>query len=404
LKLVRPLFRASVVALFASASSTAHAVIGADDVVPAATLLVPRFEVEPGVANGKTTIVSFHNARATPVLTNVTVWSDLGVVVEHFPVYLRGYDAVSFDLREVFEVGYPRTVAQDPSYPTCDGVLPLAPRTPANAAALKARLTGKASDGLCYGQDRADGRLRGYLTVDVVRQCGGAAPGTDAYFATDGSGTAAYDNALLGDYFIVDTNRGEAFADAAVHIEASVDSPLTTGTAYTFYGGIAGFDAADRREALPGTWMAPFDGSRGEIWVWRDPKQRVAPFACATKPSFLPLPVEDLGSFDFISDYDNLFARTPPVTGLLGDVLSSVTVGPGGSLSVPFAAGQLYLSTHGSVTGATTVPLADALAGQSYVTTFMKPKAFGSETPIMLGLRATSLDSATRPRHLHTGP
>src|SRR5688572_6616272 len=87
-----------------AASAPAAAVIGAMDVVPSATLLLPYFEVSLD-ANGVTTLLAVNNAADTAALTHFTVWSDQGVVVLDFQCYLTGYDVVTINLRDVLVDG-----------------------------------------------------------------------------------------------------------------------------------------------------------------------------------------------------------------------------------------------------------------------------------------------------------
>ncbi|HYG64047.1 MAG TPA: hypothetical protein VEL74_15840, partial [Thermoanaerobaculia bacterium] len=56
-------------------SGQAFAVINTIDDVPAATLLLPYFEVYLNNANGVTTLFSINNASATAVLAHVTLWT-----------------------------------------------------------------------------------------------------------------------------------------------------------------------------------------------------------------------------------------------------------------------------------------------------------------------------------------
>lgn len=57
----------------------AGAVIGTLDDVPAATLQLPYFEVDPGNSSGITTILKIRNAASDPVVAHLTVWSNLSV-------------------------------------------------------------------------------------------------------------------------------------------------------------------------------------------------------------------------------------------------------------------------------------------------------------------------------------
>src|ERR1700719_2018972 len=111
------------------------------DAVPAATLLLPYFEVDLNNPNGLTTLFSVNNASATAVLVHVVMWSDLAVPVLDFNVYLTGYDVQSVNLRDIIVNGnLPQTAStgqdpndtispkgsfsQDINFATCMGQLP----------------------------------------------------------------------------------------------------------------------------------------------------------------------------------------------------------------------------------------------------------------------------------------
>ena len=90
----------------------AFAVIGTIDDVPAATLLLPYFEVDlDNPVTGVNTLFSINNASATAVLAHVTVWSDQSVPVLDFDVYLTGYDVQTISLRDIFVNGIVPTTA-----------------------------------------------------------------------------------------------------------------------------------------------------------------------------------------------------------------------------------------------------------------------------------------------------
>src|SRR6185436_8654026 len=83
------------------AAGTAEARVGTIDNVPAATLLLPYFEVNLNDPNGITTLFTINNASATAVLAHVTLWSDLSVPTLAFNVYLTGYDVQSINVRDI---------------------------------------------------------------------------------------------------------------------------------------------------------------------------------------------------------------------------------------------------------------------------------------------------------------
>src|SRR6185369_1389066 len=112
-KLAVALALTSLVAL----GGQAFAVICTVDDVPAATLLLPYFEVNLSDSNGQTTLFSINNASATAVLAHVVVWSDLSVPVLDFNVYLTGYDVQSINMRDILAGALPQTASagQDPT-------------------------------------------------------------------------------------------------------------------------------------------------------------------------------------------------------------------------------------------------------------------------------------------------
>src|SRR3954453_16150880 len=79
----------------------ASAILCNIDVSPAATLLLPYFEVDLSNPNGLTTLVSVNNSSAQAVLAHVTIWSDLSVPVLAFNIYLTGYDVQTINLRDI---------------------------------------------------------------------------------------------------------------------------------------------------------------------------------------------------------------------------------------------------------------------------------------------------------------
>src|SRR5262249_1299624 len=132
----------AIIGLLAT-GQTAHALIGTIDDVPAATLLLPYFEVDLANPAGVTTLFSVNNASATAVLVHVVMWTDLSVPILDFNVYLTGYDVQSVNLADILLKGnLPRTASagqdpndtispkgafsQDINFASCSGQLPIA--------------------------------------------------------------------------------------------------------------------------------------------------------------------------------------------------------------------------------------------------------------------------------------
>ncbi len=170
-KLVLPILLLALLA----ANGAANARVCSLDRAPAATLLLPYFEVDLDRPSGRTTLVSVNNASAQAVLTNITLWSDLGVPVLWFQMYLTGYDVQTLNLRDVFNGLLPRTASagqdpgdtisprggfsQDIDFPSCNGIFPLPNLPPAFVEHLRLSLTGRASailEGKCAGQNLGD--------------------------------------------------------------------------------------------------------------------------------------------------------------------------------------------------------------------------------------------------------
>jgi len=305
----------------------AFAVIGTIDDVPAATLLLPYFEVDINAAtpSGVNTLFSINNASATAVLAHVTVWSDQSIPVLDFDVYLTGYDVQTISLFDILKNGnLPRTasagqdtnpqispkgpISQDINFASCGGILPYAnPALSANFRNhLQQILQGNQSPttGTCYGSKHNDNILRGYVTVDTVNACNVLFPSQllppENYqaFLTD-------QNVLWGDYFYVNTTQNFASGETLVHIEAS-PTAFTPGQ-HTFYGRYNGASATDHREALPTTMAARYinggDFTGGtDFVVWREggDQNSAVSYNCNLQgPSqWYPLDATQIGIFD----------------------------------------------------------------------------------------------------------
>lgn len=279
----------------------AGAVTGTHDNVPAATLLLPYFEVDLGNPDAITTVFSVSNASATAALANVTLWSTEGVSVLNFNVYLTGYDLQPVSLRDVLNGVLPRTasagqdpadtispkgpLSQDVNFASCTGVLPPpASLSAAEITDLQMALTGRPIPGqgnLCASANQGDNVARGYVTVDAVSACTALDPDEAGY-----SGVITRQNIFFGDWAIVHPQQNFSSGDLLVAIEAGTNAALSTPGNYTFYGRYNGGSAADRREPLGLKWAQPrVNESPGvgqsALWVWRDNKRVVMPFNCA---------------------------------------------------------------------------------------------------------------------------
>lgn len=266
------------------------------DAVPAATLLLPYFEVDLGNAAGANTTFSIQNVGPTGVLTKVELWSDLAVPAGGFMMYLKPRERRTVDLRNVLNCALPATVNPAGTFPSCAGALP-----PSAAFCAtydwKNTLSGKAStflSGKCGGRDFNDSIARGYLTIDTMNGCTTRYQGDPGFWSSGGTGDASNQNVLAGDFALANTSTGPAFSAPLVSIEARVADPETsTVGGATFYGTEDSWVAADNREPLAGIYgpryITPLRVASTDLIVWRDPKVKQGGFTCGTVPAWYPL-------------------------------------------------------------------------------------------------------------------
>jgi hypothetical protein len=364
--------------------------IGTIDNVPAATLLLPYFEVDLASTEGVTTLFSINNASATAVLAHVTIWSEWSVPIIDFDVYLTGYDVATINLRDIIVNGViPRTasVGQDPgdtisnqgplsqdiNFASCTGVLPYGPISASFRAHIQQALSGQPmtlSGGLCAATPGNISIARGYITVDTVNACNQLFPNSAGYFIDGGAGVATNQNVLWGDYFIVDSANNFAQGMTLVHVEAAAGlTCLVAGTTpATFYCRYA--LGADDREALGSKFAVRylqggvFDGGTS-LLSYRDPSPN-AQFgslrSCASPPTILRQ--ANLSIFD---EEENLITIT---TGPSGEPIPQQNPFPyeanrtvlGDDLTTgSFSFGWLFVNLNGANTGA------DADKNQAYL-------------------------------------
>ena len=299
----------------------AFAVVGANDSVPAATLLLPYFEVDLNNSNGVTTLFSVNNASAAPALAHVTIWTDMSVPILDFDVYLTGYDVQSFNLRDILVDGIlPQTGAAisnqgdyslaNSNFPGCNpgpgtGAPVYAPLPATVVGIIQDALTGVAlragqAVGLCAGVPYGDGIARGYITIDSVSVCSTEFPSNPGYFVDGGQGTANNNNVLWGDYFYVDVANAFAQGESLVHVEADgvtlgagvPSCDITDFNPTTYYCRYNTVPGEDNREALPSMWASrylqggAFSGGT-DFLVWRTTNDVEGTFTCGALPFFL---------------------------------------------------------------------------------------------------------------------
>ena len=410
---------AMTVALAAPASAQGIEPIPTVADQPAATLLLPYFEVDLANPAGANTYFTINNASGTAVLAHVTIWSAMHVPVYTFDVYLTGYDAQQVDMRDVLSGVLPQTASfgqdpgdaispqgpssQDINFASCSGgSLPPAALPQATIDHIRNSLTGAPSaqaSGMCATIPDGTRVARGYVTVDTVNSCSLLTPGDPGYFGPGGTGVATNQNVLWGDAISTNHLGGLDASDGSplVHIRADAADPKTSVPGnYTFYGRLVNWSAADNREPLSTTFLVRYvlgaAFSKTDVTVWRDAKIKQNFFPCAGKPTWYPLGLTQLVFFDEQEHPAGLFTNTsfspvPPVnTATFPLGTQRVAVG-GPELPTPFNFGWMYLNLATAVAGANGP--ADFGSAQAWVE--VRQKGSGK---FSVGYPATMYDSA----------
>ncbi|HEX7680414.1 MAG TPA: hypothetical protein VF713_19945, partial [Thermoanaerobaculia bacterium] len=288
--------------LCGSALAAVPASINNDDscdlkVGPAATLLLPYFEVDPNPkVQGQTTLFTITNVSRYPQIAHVTLWTDWAFPVLTFNLFLTGYDVQAINLYDVIVRGTvappsgttPATTPGTLSLGASGGNLRPALDCASNPSLLPASITNAVRTSLTTGVYNPGGGVTacstaggvhanaiGYATIDVVANCTNLLPTDPAYYTTD----LLFDNVLIGDYEQLGgapagTGPAASFdatGNPMVHIRAvpeggGAGSIVATGLPYTFYDRYTP-DAArtiDRRQPLPSAFAARYiEGGTG---------------------------------------------------------------------------------------------------------------------------------------------
>jgi len=402
------------------------------DAVPAATLLVPYFEVDLDSTDGRTTLFSVNNASAAPALAHVTLWTDWSQPSVDFDMFLTGYDVITVNMRDVFNGNIPITAdAQsdgadtisphgdnpgwDGSFTDCGNFFPFFSNPVITGDNLVRVVNGHTGNDVlgngCMASSHGDNIARGYITIDNAVRCSIEFPSDAGYFGGLDP-VASNENQLWGDYFIVDPANSFAFGDNLVHVEAdSAFDSAGAPTGYTFYGRYTGLTGgADNREPLGTTWgaryltAAPFDGT--DLIVWRDSTSSDTNtfYDCSGTtdpgPSWYPMNETEVVAFNEEEDAVELCFSGP------GGVISPPSEGSDptcfpletqrvamgvGDLASPFENGWVYLNLNvgnDTVDGDVDFGTLGTLA-QSYVAASVQASGL-----FQVGLQAIALTSA----------
>jgi hypothetical protein len=372
--------------------------------LPAATLLIPYFEVNLGVAGTETTIVTVTNTSHLPQAFAMTLWTDYGYPVVTFRYYLTGYDVVSINLYDVIRRGQvgggDRGTGSDVSPvgrlsgPNAETDTDNPNLDEASCRNLPVQLPqvyiSRMRDAFTLGRFDTVGTVPGcqniggvhtnavgYATIDVVSACAATLPTDVSYFANE----IGWSNVLMADYLQVDGANDFAQGSPAVHIRAIPEggtSASRTNNNFTrsFYSHLQpnANRTRDGRQPLPSTFAARWisgGGSGFETFfkIWRG-VETPANAACAIyDDNGAKIPMTEVVRFDEEENPETTFFGTiadPPMGPALWLPATSLTqveaehfpVNSNGAVG-----GWMYFNLHDGD---------DAYASQNWVVTSMR--------------------------------
>jgi len=341
---------------------------------PAATLLLPYFEVDLTGTSGQTTLFTVTNVAQYPQIAHVTLWTDYAYPVMSFNLFLGGYAVQSINLADVLI----RNTIVSASGITPGSVWPAAnPNLRASIdcatipgvvpATIMAEVRRALTTGGTSSCNRAVGGAHanaiGYATIDVVASCTSRSPADPLYYAND----LLFDNVLIGDYQQHGPHPGgttassfDATGNPMVHIRAvpeggGAGSNVGTRLPYTFYDRYTPSTTRtiDRRQPLPSTFAARYlEGGPGafatNLTIWRE---GFGIGSCADASASANMAVSELVKFD---EHENpstsapCSTRCPAPPQLLLPVTCSIETSdsPAGPGFVGDTGGWMYLNLN----------------------------------------------------------
>lgn len=255
-------------------------------VTPAATLLLPYFEVDYKSPSNSAvnTLFALTNTSSIPQIVHITLWTDWSFPVLDFNIFLTGYDVQTINLYDIISRGVipvtglnesnfgPASADTNPNWVTglagsgvCNSLPGPIPST--LLGAIQTALTTGVYAGCSGKVGGTHDNAIGYLTADTAGTCTQALP-TDPGYYTD---AITWDNVLIGDYFRINptsTTGNFAGGNPMVHIRAipeggqagTAAAATPTNFPYTFYDRYTpGLNpTADRRQPLPSMFAARY--------------------------------------------------------------------------------------------------------------------------------------------------
>jgi len=358
--------------MIAAALLFAVAAFAADDgcdiaLRPAATLLLPYFEVDLKSPQGSATqtLFTIQNTSRLPQIAHVTLWTDWGFAALDFNIFLPGYDVQGINLYDILvhativSTSGMSSNASVPSNPTAGSQPARNNENPKISITFCSSLPGTFPKPLlqdlqqiftigrsagnaipCPAQiGGAHTNAIGYATIDVMSSCNTSLPSQPQYWDQ-----ILYDNVLTGDYQQITPLGGRLAAHGGplVHIRAVAEG---TTLPHTFYEQWAP-KMSDRRQPLPSVFAPRYvsggpSGFRTRVTLWREATPPAS--RCSDYSANSTIPFVDVVRFD---EHEN--AAVP--SGCI--IVCPTVVGTPATISVP-AESALFpvASTSGDVGG-----------------------------------------------------
>ena len=380
-------------------------------VMPAATLLLPFFEVDINAtgATGENTLFTVANTTEFPQVAHVTLWTDWGYPVIDFPIFLTGYDVQSISLYDVIIRGKiapdhgtgvdvspvgelsgdaERQTLKDNPHVLEAGCVDLPVDIPAiyvqamRSAFTTGRIPALGVTPACNTVGGVHTNAIGYATIDVIGECTAMLATDNGYF-TD---LIRFDNVLTGDYMQVNGQQDYAQGNPLVHIRAipeggtpqtrAGNSEYRVHSPRTFYSRYlpAGSEGIDARQPLPSTFYARWiaggpNGFETFFKIWREGRSPAISACNAYPAAGGALGMTEVVRFDEEENPEThtppviIPINTPPVIPAAGrHATEDTAIFPYNSIGA--VAGWMYLNLDHSID--------DAIASQNWVVTSMR--------------------------------